>query len=308
MGCRLSTVYIRFSAHGLDVPRRSPWFERLLLHADPAVRTPGWRGEAFQVIAPGTPLPPVAGAALAAAGGAPGEWSCIASPVHCVAGMTAVTLPRNGCLTLEPEEAGALAFGFNRTFTGAGPRLIVGRGAVMICTFAQALEVETHDPQAVAGGDVFGFQPVGRDAPRMRRLMSEMEMWLFEHEINRARGAAGRLPITGLWLWGQGAVPAAPPMLTGWTAGRDSLFAAFGDAAEFPSPAVAGVLVSEDTPGSDAWPEVERRWLAPAAAALRAGRLRRLEFCAGDLRVRVSRGPHFRIWRRPRPWWEHFSG
>lgn len=277
------------------------------MHSAPAVRAADWRSDAFHTVAPGIPLPPIAGAAFAAAGGAPGEWSCIASPVHCVAGMTAVTLQRSGCLTLEPEEAAALAAGFNRTFTGDGPRLIAGRGGVLICTFAQALEVETRDPQAVAGGDVFGFQPVGRDAPRLRRLMSEMEMWLFEHEINRARGAAGRKPVTGLWLWGQGAVPAVRPVLAGWTAGRDPLFSAFGDASEFPSPAAAGVLVSDDTPGSDTWTDVERRWLAPAAAALRAGSLRRLELCAGGSRSSVSRGPHFRIWRRLKAWWEYFD-
>jgi hypothetical protein len=102
-------------------------------------------------------------------------------------------------------------------------------------------------------------------------------------------------------------VPPVRPVLPGWTAGRDSLFAAFGDTAEFPSPAAAGVLVSEDTPGSDTWSDVERRWLAPAAAALGAGRLRRLELSAGGRRCSVSGGSSWRFWRRPRPWWEYFD-
>jgi hypothetical protein len=302
----VSTVFIRFSAHGLDAPRRSPVLERLLLRAAPTVPAADWRSVAFQGLAPGVDVPPVAGAALGAAGGAPGEWSCIASPVHCVAGMTSVTLPRDGCLTLNREETAALAADFNRTFAGGGSRLIDGRAGVLVCRFEQALEVETRDPEGVAGSDVFGCLPTGRDGPRLRRLMSEMEMWLFEHRINRARGARGLPPVTGLWLWGAGAVPAVPPVGSGWSAGRDPLFAAFGDAQSLPSPPGAGVLVSDDTPGSATWPEVERRWLAPAAAALASGALDRLELCAGARLVRVTGGWNWRVWRRPRPWWEYF--
>lgn len=304
----MSNVYIRFSARGLVAPQRSPLLERLLARAPQAVRPDNWRAEASRAVLPGADgLPSIAGTALAAAGGAAGEWGCIATPVHCVAGMSAVTMPQNGRLSLSQGDAAALAADFNRVFSGAGARLVVGRAAVLICVFDRALEVATHDPDAVAGGDVFGFQPAGTDAPQLRRLMSEMEMWLFDHEINRGRAAAALQPITGLWLWGEGAVASSPPAVQGWTAGRDPFFAAFGDQAQFPSAAGAGVVVCDDTPGSSTWADIERRWLAPAAAALRARRIRRLDLCAGGLRYSVAGGPNWRVWRRSRPWWEFFD-
>ncbi len=305
----MSTVHIRFSAQGPEVPQRSPLLERLLARASPAVRTADWRAAAFRAVSGAQSLPSIAGTALAAVGGGgvAGGWGCIATPVHCIAGMTAVAMHADGRLTLNDAQAAVLAADFNRVFAGAGVRLVVGPAAVLICVFDRALEVATHDPEAVAGGDVFGFQPAGRDAPRLRRLMTEMEMWLFEHEINRAREAGGLRPITGLWLWGEGAAAPALPTLQGWTAGRDPFFAAFGDQAHFPAVAGAGVVVCDDHPGSLTWPDFERRWLAPAVEALRSRRIRRLDLGAGRLCRSVVGGFHWRLWRRPVPWWESFD-
>jgi len=39
----------------------------------------------------------------------PGEWACIATPVHFNAGMGSVTMPEGGLLELRPDEAAALA-------------------------------------------------------------------------------------------------------------------------------------------------------------------------------------------------------
>ncbi|HWJ35100.1 MAG TPA: hypothetical protein VNR70_07525 [Steroidobacteraceae bacterium] len=305
----MSTVYIRFAARRPDTLQRSPLLERLVARAASSARVADWRAEAFRVIAPdATPMPPMATAALRAAfGEAPGAWVCFATPVHFSAGMSSVTMPGDGVMELSPEEADALAIDFNRTFAGAGVRLWVGRSAVLMCVFDRMLEATTHDPEAVAGHDVFGFQPAGRDAPRLRGLMSEMEMWLFDHSINRARTAHARRAVTGLWLWGGGPSGASIPTTRGWTAGHDPFFAAFGDATRFPHEAGPGVVVCSDHPGSSSWPDLEQRWLAPAAAALRSGRLRRLELSAGERCFSVGRGAKLRFWRRARPWWESFD-
>ncbi len=284
-----------------------------------------WRAEAFRVLAPQASItPPIAATALAAASSSaastvnaapaapPGAWCCIATPVYFTAGMSSVTMPDDGLVQLHPDEAAALASDFNRTFVDAGIRLFVTRAAILVCVFDGALEVTTHDPEAVAGHDLFDFQPAGTDAPRLRRLMSEIEMWLFDHALNRARTGAGRRPVTGLWLWGGGdarPAPAGPllPAVHGWTAGHDPLFAAFGEATRFPTEAGPGVVVCTAQPGSATWADVEQRWLAPAAAALQSGRITRLDLSAGGRRFSVGRGPNLRFWRRPRPWWESFD-
>jgi hypothetical protein len=227
--------------------------------------------------------------------------------VHLIAGMRSVTMPADGILSLAQDEAAALSEDFNRVFGGAGMRLSVGRGALLSCLFVDRIDAITRDPEEAAGNDVFGFQPAGPDGARVRRLMSEMEMWLFDHPVNRARAAQERRPVTGLWLWGGGSTGEALPPVRGWCAGQDLFFAAFGNEHEYPRGAGSGVVVCGEQPGSDEWPAVERRWLVPAVADLRSGRLQRLELSAADRRFSVGKGPNLRFWRRPRPWWESYG-
>jgi hypothetical protein len=309
-GYLLSTVHIRFAARGSGTLQRAPILERLIARASCSARAADWRAEAFRaIVSEPVPVPPLAAASLyASLGDVPGAWVCLATPVHLVAGMSNVTLSQSGILDLGRAETESLATDFNRVFDDAGVRLLVGRPALLLCVFDRALTVATHDPEEVVGRDPFDFQAAGADARRLHRLMSEMEMWLFGHAVNRARAARSLLPVTSMWLWGGGAPVSALPIALGWTAGRDPLFAAFGAAREFPNEAGGGVVVCAEQPGSTAWPEVEERWLAPAVAALRSGRIRRLELSAADRRFSVGRSQAWRFWRRPRPWWESFAG
>lgn len=307
-GCLLSIIFIRFAARLAGEPQRAPLLERVLAHAH-VVAGGDWRSDAFAAISRAdmpVPVPALAAAAAAAVAdvlGAEDQWVCVAAPLHCVAGMSNVTLADGGLLQLEAD-AEALAADYNRVFKGSGTRLLVGRATVLLCVFDRVLEVAACDPDDVVGGDVFDFQPTGLDAPRLRRVMSEMDMWLFEHEVNRRRVARGQLPVTGLWLWGGGRILPSLPKVLGWTAGRDPLFAAFGETKEFPSGATAGVLVCSVGPESPEWSDVEMRWLAPALAQLRSGAIDALELSVGRRRYRLGKGIQWRIWRRPRPWWE----
>lgn len=257
----------------------------------------------------------MAGVAALGAGGdmarsgvaAAGAWVCVATPVHLSAGMAHVTFPADGVLQLEPAEAASLTADFNTVFEGAGVRLVAGLAGALLCVFDRPLDVVTHDPEAAMGHDVFGFQPSGGDAPRLRRLTSEIEMWLFEHAVNRRRTERGLLPLTGLWFWGGGPVGANALALPIWAAGQDIFFAAFGAASEWAGESGSGVVVLSDCPGSATWPEVERRWLQPAVAELRAGRLGQIHVSAGGRRFTITRGPSLRFWQRTRPWWDYFD-
>jgi len=307
----VSTVYIRFAAAPGDL-QRAPALEQLLTRPSTSHASTDWRQEAFDAIAPGLPVPAVAPVALyGSLGVVPGQWVCVASPLHLVAGMTSVTLSAGGLLKLAHEESVAWAASFNSVFGDSGMRMVTGRAGLLLCVGDRHLQVTTHDPRDVIGDDVFGFQPAGSDAARVRRLMSEIEMWLFDHALNRARSSQGNLPITALWLWGGGPLLSTLPATRGWTAGDDALFAAFGDKPAFPQECrgadAAGVLVCTDQPGSAGWSEMERLWLDPLAAALRSGRIDELKLSRSNRVIVVRKGLHWRAWRRPRPWWEAFG-
>jgi hypothetical protein len=183
----------------------------------------------------------------------------------------------------------------------------------LFCGFDAPLEVITQDPESARGRHLESFLPAGRDAARLRRLMSEMEMWLFEHAVNESRKQHSHLPISGLWLWGGGAPLVSLPVVHGYAAGGDVLFDAYAAGQEGPGreppggARLADVMVAEAVPGSQAWGDLESQWLGPTLADLRRGRLKRLDLSAGEKRFSLSARWRLRFWRRARPWWEYFE-
>jgi hypothetical protein len=304
----LSTVNIRFAARPpLDLVR-APLLELLLARADAPRCEADWRARAFRVIAPQSPMPAIATAALRGhSQGRIGGWALVASPVHLVAGMRSVSMPLDGILDLEPAEADLLVADFARVFEGAGVRLVRGGTAPLVCLFDAPLCATTIDPEEVLGQEIGEFLPRGADSAKLRRLMSEMEMWLFRHIVNERRRANAAAAVSGLWLWGGGASDASLPAVQGWAVGGDPLFAAFGGPAHFSGAGGSGVAVIMDWPGSAGWRHAEQDWLAPAAGELRSGRLKQLELSAGRRCFSVNRLGMLRFWRRPRRWWERFG-
>jgi hypothetical protein len=299
--------YFRITRRGGLLRRRSRLLEALLARADSCVAVPDWRADAFRIVAsPDSAMPGVAAAALFADRGAvAGASVLMATPVHYLAEMNNVRLPADGILSLHPAEADALAADFNEVWRGAGVRLLNGRGATLYCVADEPLHASTHDPEDLLDRHIENHLPAGAAAPRLRRLMSEIEMWLFEHPVNRRRSAAAAPTVSGLWLWGGGVVAACLPPVAGWTTGADPFFGALGLRPErAPGPGVA-VIAAE--PGAAEWHEIESHWLEPALIDLRAGRIAHLLLSAGDRRLSVSRRASRRYWRRRRPWWEFFS-
>jgi hypothetical protein len=317
----VSTHYFRFTSRGAADPQRSRLLERLLARADAASEVTDWRADAFRVLAPQlTCMPGVGAAALVAQRGSvdgasvDGASVFVATPVHYVAEMSNVRLPADGILSLRQSEAEALAIDFNRVWSDAGIRLLSGTCADLFCVLDQPLTATTYDPEDVIDRHIENHLPTGAAAPRLRQLMSEIEMWLFEHAVNRTRTADAAAAVNGLWLWGGGLGLAALPAVSGWTAGDDIFFKAFTGApvsADAPAPvradASSGVAVIAAQPGTAEWHDVESRWLESSLADLRSGRIARIDLSAGSRCFSV--GPHWRrrFWRRSRPWWESFE-
>jgi hypothetical protein len=302
----VSSQYFRFVAR--DAARvRSVLLEQLIARADDWASVADWRADAYRVIAPQAAcMPAVAAAALCADRGAvDAAWVCAATPVHYVAEMTTVRLAKDGMLALTPAGAETLASDFNRVWKGSGIRLTAARSAQLFCIFDRTLEVVTRDPEDVLGQHIEEFLPTGADSGSLRQLISETEMWLFEHEANRARPELNLPVINGLWFWGGGAPIASLPLVQGWAAGDDLFFSAFNGPRDdnFPS----GVIAAACVPGSEQWQQVESRWLKPAAEKLRAGRISRLQICAADRCFTVTARGLRRFWRRRKPWWESFE-
>lgn len=303
----MSRIYLRINGLAAPGAARAPLLERVLARAAGSVAVTDWREQAFRLVAADSAgMPGIGAAALCGElGGVDAAAIFLASPVHCEAGMVSVRLPANGLIGLSSAEARQLAQDFNRDFGDGAQRLIAAPSGRLFCVFAAATTALTHDPLAVRGRDIAPFLPAGPDGPRLRGLMSEIEMWLYEHALNRARVAMGALPMTGLWLWGGGAALAQLPKLSGWTVGSDVLFGAWPEPQGFPLDSRSGVIVLDVEPGSAAWPAAEGEWLVPALTALRKGRIRQLDLGIGEQQFALHTGWSLRFWRRARAWWEY---
>ena len=254
-----------------------------------------------------TGMPGVGAAALyASLGPVAGASVMMATPVHYVAEMNNVRLPADGILELRPSEAQSLAADFNRVWYDAGIRLLTESGA-LFCVADEPLQAATRDPQEILDRHIDAQLPTGAAAPRLRRLMSEIEMWLFEHAVNRSRIAAAAPAVSGLWLWGGGPALESLPKIRGWTAGHDLFFSAFAPRADADRSSQPGVIVVAAEPGSAEWSGVESRWLEPSLADLRSARIARIELSWGTRRFSFSARCNRRFWRRRRAWWEFFA-
>ncbi len=300
------THYIRLTRRGAAGRERSPLLERLLACACARHDILNWRLDAFRLMASaGTSMPAVGAAALYAARGSVAAGTVfMATPVHYVAEMSTVRLPVDGILTLSESEAERLALDFNTLWSDAGVQLLVGGSAELFCLFDGPLIVAACDPEDVLGLHIAEHLPAATRASRVRLLMSEIEMWLFDHAVNRTRLSAGASAVSGLWLWGGGPALDGLPALRGWTAGNDPLFRALGAVTEPPASAGPAVIAIAAQPGTREWHEAESRWLAHSIDELRRGRIARLDISAGNRCFSVGPRWNWRFWRSRRPWWE----
>ncbi len=71
-------------------------------------------------------------------------------------------------------------------------------------------QLETTPPHEIPGQPWERFLPAGAGSDRIIRLMEISREVFAEHDVNRARAAAGLRPATMAWIWGQGTPPQVP--------------------------------------------------------------------------------------------------
>jgi 2,3-bisphosphoglycerate-independent phosphoglycerate mutase len=84
--------------------------------------------------------------------------------------------------------------------------LLIYRGGHVAPPFSA--DTRATPPHDLTDKSVLDDYPRGPGSDLLNRLMSESVTLFADHPINRARVAAGKLPATNIWLWGQGRAPA----------------------------------------------------------------------------------------------------
>jgi len=266
-------------------------------------------------------------AVVAAAEGVPPQVSpWLVTPLHLLAGMKTVHVPMNACLTLTPAESRALALEFTALFGADGLTLQAIEPSGFLLYGLDAEGAETMEPARLLGGTLDEGLPSGPGSRRVRQLMTEMDLWLHELPLNRAREARNEPRINTLWLWGGGqslrdALPRSAPS-AGWAAvhAEDVWVSSFGqlsgiavqalprDATSLlaklvsagAAPAVEGAVCVIVPCAAQGLAVLDAAWIQPAVEAVRGGVLRGVSIVGNDRCVTLAAGDQWRFWRPTR--------
>jgi hypothetical protein len=255
---------------------------------------------------------------------AQGLTTWIATPLHLAAGLTTLHFDATGILRLTRAEREALALDFQRSFDDPVRRLVSLESGEFLLLQPGIPLTSTTEPARIVRGNVAAALPKGAGAAQLRRLGAEIEMWLHEHPVNRARASRNELTISTLWIWGGGlGSPAASanaqtlPRAFGSDSYLRGLWHSCGGETQSlpeqldatfsyaPSAAVvveAGWMLRANAVWSvpELLAEVDRRFVAPAVDALRRGETARVLILANDRCLALSSSARRRFWRRSR--------
>jgi hypothetical protein len=253
----------------------------------------------------------------------------LATPVHLEARLDHVRLVDRGLLRILAEERGAWQAEFARAFGPEHALHEAGERGFLLSGLAGA-SVDTVDPARLLDADVGVALPSGPAASDVRRLGTEIEMWLHGAAVNAVRERARQRRVSALWLWGGGPTEIAPTpaasvaqsqMLLVY--GGDPYLLALARMAErlnctVPMPVKAAPsayaalddsairFVVELSPMSGTTDEslatLDANWFGPMREALNSGALEQVDLIANDRWFRILARPAWRIWRRRLPW------
>jgi len=237
--------------------------------------------------------------------------------VHLAAGLDRLTfLPLTGVAAVAPAERDALAPLIAQHLQGSSLRLVRGASGDWLLQSQRPLDLQTATPEAAVANELDVVMPSGPDAGEVRRVMTECQMLLHDHDVNQRRQRRGLPAINAVWPWGGGQLAALATRSP-----LSSLPAMFSDDAFVrgiyrlhaqeidPTPAQAATaidaaaqkrpviaVVTADSPAV-----LISAWVEPLVSALRAGQLQRLDLLLDEWHIHATRRMLRRFWRKPSP-------
>lgn len=110
---------------------------------------------------------------------------------------------------ISTEEADKIIRYLDENLNIAGVKLYTGTQYRHACVIAGAAGNvgDATPPHDILDEDISGYAPQGGVAEKMIEIMDKSRELLKNFEVNKARIAEGKKPISQLWLWGGGVMP-----------------------------------------------------------------------------------------------------
>jgi len=154
---------------------------------------------------------PVAAAGYTGDTGQPATGWCLrADPVQLIPDRDQLVLMGPETLSLSRSEADRLVSDLNTQFAQDSWHIEAVTPARWYLHQSDAPKLRTYSLAQVRGRAIGEYLPVGADGKQWHRLMNEMQMVLHVSAVNQERQAAGHPPVSSLWFWGGGKIPARP--------------------------------------------------------------------------------------------------
>jgi 2,3-bisphosphoglycerate-independent phosphoglycerate mutase len=112
--------------------------------------------------------------------------------------------------------------------------------------------MQTTPPHDILDKEVIDYLPKGEGAATLVKLMSDSQLFLKDHPVNKRRQERGLKPANSIWLWGQGKKPYFPPYVEkygvrGAAVTAVDLIKGIGALAGFETPYIEGATGYLDT-------------------------------------------------------------
>lgn len=240
------------------------------------------------------------------------RWLCV-DPVALIADRYQLRLIPPARLHITQPEADALVVACNELLQDEGVKICCPHPQRWYLEHTKPLELYSRSPDEVAVASLRDQMPTGSDARWWRQRSAELEMLLFSHPVNEARGQRGELPISGLWPWGGHNIE----IPCGWdTIIGDGVvaqgMAQLCDAQQLPAAVGAAVrlgsqsLVIVDGDIDDhhsaytVATTIVEQWIQPLYQRLMAGEVDQIHLLLSDgYHYRLTRSQRWCFWRRP---------
>ncbi|HEY0943043.1 MAG TPA: hypothetical protein VGE08_23360 [Steroidobacter sp.] len=234
-----------------------------------------------------------------------------AQPIHFAAGLDRLTtIPLHGAARMSAAERAALSPTLADHLQSTGIQLHEGADGEWLLRSEEPLQVQTVTPEFAAENPRADILPTGRDAGSLRRLMTEMQMLLHDHPVNRSRERRGLPAMNAIWVHGEGMLSDVTPQSLPEASGDDvylqGIYRLHGlpvqpksaDAASLLTRIAGPTVAIIDPPDLRA---LETNWLEPLSRALLRGAISNLTVLFDGWRIDTDRAAMFKFWRRPLP-------
>lgn len=241
----------------------------------------------------------------------------LASPVHLLLQRDSFLLAQPAPLALAADEQEVLRASLNRHFVDEGFELLPGGHAGWFMRLETPPELSTTLLDAAVGRDVAACLPHGRDAQRWRQLLNEMQMLLFEHEVNQAREVRGEPAVNSLWIYGGGTLPVAEETVLSKTYGGSDCLKGLALRAGVEHATFQGMqAVLQQRQGhvllQAAYRDLETGWSEVLWQALKSWHVKQLQlyfpWMGRMLRLSMQPVDIWKVWRKPQAIEMYFYG